>query len=490
MNHIPSPDRIRFPLGTAGARGEVVSVSFAIRPLKPLGSANVESSSLVAREGVIPASAIKVRAVRHLAKRGYNTIRYRITPWYLADFGSIDLSADLTRQFLVTVAIPADAVAGHYAGSIRVTATGLDEIIPVNILVDPFTLDENAFPMGFYGMQEDWLAFMRGYGMTAVSGGPNIGFDGLDSRGRPKFDFAAVDKYMDAIRAAGYRGTVLTYGGPTTIEGIGYDGIPGQFAEWGKSAGLSAEQAGKRTFDELRRHAKEKNWLPFVFPMCDEPRVRETTARIIESCRYLKKVAPWMTLAGSYSVDFKDKKDEILEQALFSRLDVPILNSHDELAMVEGRKQNKEIMIYNQGRSRYTFGAYLWSERTKGVRGFLQWHMFATHGYQFFDLDGREPDDGIIVVRTDGIFPTLDLERVRTGVYDFRYFSTLSGLIDRARKAGHGAEAVEAEKMLRDFTGRLKVGENEKPDWLDPDVLRRQTAEEIIRLRSILGAGK
>jgi hypothetical protein len=236
-------------------------------------------------------------------------------------------------------------------------------------------------------------------------------------------------------------------------------------------------------FDAIRRHADDHRWLPFVFPMCDEPRVRETTARIIESVKFLKNAAPWLPMAGSYSVSFAEKDDPLLVQALFRELDVSILNEHDRRVMNEGRKLGKDILIYNQGRSRYTFGAYLWSERAKGVKGFCQWHMFATHGYQFFDLDGREPDDGIIALRTEGIRPTLDLERVRTGVTDFRYLLTLSNLAARARKQGLSRAAGNAEGVLREVAEKLRLGERDKPAWLDLDALRGRVSAEIVRLR-------
>ena len=36
--------------------------------------------------------------------------------------------------------------------------------------------------------------------------------------------------------------------------------------------------------------------------------------------------------------------------------------------MAEAEKLGKEIHIYNQGQTRYSFGLYQWSEYRKGVR--------------------------------------------------------------------------------------------------------------------------
>lgn len=485
---VPRPAQLNVSLSQTAARGETVPLTFALRPLQEMGELRVQAGPLTSASGKIPAAAVQVRAVRHLAKRGFGNIRYRITPWYLSDFTVVKLPANLTRQFWVTVQVPAHAAPGRYEGTLQLSSSsGLRETLRLTVRVLPFMLAESDFPVCFYGMRPEWLTFMRGYGMTTVSGGPNVRFLGFDRRKRPQLDFAPVDAYMEALKDAGYRAELLSYGGPANLDGHNYENVPEVFAEWGKPAGLDALQAARRVFASIERHAKKKEWLLFVYALCDEPRVRETTERIIKSIRFLNRASPWLKTAGSYSVDFTEKEDPLLIQAMFRELDVSIVNNHDEAVMAEARKLGKEIYIYNQGRSRYTFGAYLWSERAKGVKGFCQWHMFATHGYQFFDLDGREPDAGIIVVRSDGIRPTLDLERVRRGAYDFRYFLTLEPLIARARAAGHVDAAAAAEQVLANITGRIRIGQRSRPDWLDVQVLRRWVVEQILRLTRLLG---
>lgn len=470
FNLVPRSGQIARGVRRAAARGEVASFTFAVRPLRDLGEVEIEPGELKGEAGTIPASAMRPRVVRNLAKRSFNNIRWRLRPWVLDEVRNVSLSSGLTRQFWVTIAVPEDAAAGKYAGEIAIGAgRGLKETIRIEMEVLPFTLDEPGIPIAFYGMRKEWMGFMREYGMTTVSGGPNVKFERFDEKGRPVLDFAGVDDYMRAAREAGYRDLVLSYGGPANLQGAGYEGLPELFAEWGKPAGLDAKAAGRRIFDAIKRHSEEENWLPFLFPMADEPRVRETTARIIESVKFLKDVAPWMKLGGSYSVDNRKGDDPLLHEALFRELDISLLNVHDPAIMELAEKLGKDIYIYNQGRDRYTFGAYLFSEKAKGVKGFCQWHMFATHGYQYFDLDGREPDDGIIAVRSDGIHPTLDLERVRIGVNDLRYLRTLERLDpDNA--------------VLKRLNDRLGLSERGRPEWLDLDDLRAEVAREIVRL--------
>jgi hypothetical protein len=99
------------------------------------------------------------------------------------------------------------------------------------------------------------------------------------------------------------------------------------------------------------------------------------------------------------------------EQEIFRTLDVSALNLHDQGVMDKARELGKEVYIYNQGKDRYSFGLYQWSERAKGVRGRYEWISFIRHGYEYLDLDGREPDTSAIFFASDGLRPGLVLLR-------------------------------------------------------------------------------
>ena len=86
--------------------------------------------------------------------------------------------------------------------------------------------------------------------------------------------------------------------------------------------------------------------------------------------------------------------------------------------------------------TRYSFGLYQWSEYQKGVRARWQWHLSALHGYQFFDLDGREPDTAMICYGRDTLYPTIQLARCREGAEDFYLYDTLWKLLQTARNNG------------------------------------------------------
>jgi hypothetical protein len=188
------------------------------------------------------------------------------------------------------------------------------------------------------------------------------------------------------------------------------------------------------------------------------------------SARFPETVRP----SGAYSVDFRsrptDENDlKLWHQRFFSALDVSSLNSHDDTVMAEAKAQGKEIHIYNQGRTRYSFGLYQWSEYQKGVKARWQWHLNILHGYQFFDLDGREPDTAMICYGRDGIYPTIHFERCREGAEDFYLYQTLHNLIEQNKQAGRKpAETQRAEELLAGLTHRVAINQRQAPEGFDP----------------------
>ena len=156
------------------------------------------------------------------------------------------------------------------------------------------------------------------------------------------------------------------------------------------------------------------------------------------------------------------------------------MNGHDQSVLDMAKQLGTDVWIYNQGQSRYSFGYYQWSEYMKGVKGRMQWHLFPLHGWQYFDLDGREPDTGVIAYHSKyGILPTLNLARVREGVEDMLYCQTLSDLV--AKNPNH-PKAADAKALLDKINSGIKLGQRQCPGWLDQDKARADLAALIIAL--------
>jgi len=263
----------------AACPGEYESFDFAIYPLKDCGDLAVKAGDLQGPGGhTIPASALRVRAIRYKFARigGRITSSFEYRPALLVDFQSWPIIRDVTRRFWVTLHVPPDAAAGQYQGKLTLSLGGAAREVPVRLQVYPFKLDDPKMSIGMYGgagpragagwtpsMQKEFrlderteevLRDQKEHGMTAVTPlAPAL--RGIKD-GKAEFDFAAADRCMELLRKLGYRHECFTYASMFQVR----EGDPEK--ECRDRFGLPLEQAIRAAYDELARHAKEKNWLP------------------------------------------------------------------------------------------------------------------------------------------------------------------------------------------------------------------------------------
>lgn len=482
-------------LARSAARGQRVSYTFAVRPLREVGgTVAVAATDLKAGAQVIPASAVDVRYVHHLTRRGFNDIAYTISPESLRPVAGADLklSKDLTRQFWLTVTVPEGAAPGKYTGEVALTAGEVKVVLPMKIEVQPFALDEPDYIMGFYGVHVprqvaeargpaatlELLRTLREAGMNSFSGGPGVKFAGFDAAGKPVLDFAAVDQFMKLAREAGFSKPLVSYGGPGMVQGLHDSYVIGQTGrKWEQQTGKPFGELLGTVWGAVRDHAKEANWLPVMYELCDEPRVLEPALKHVELMKLYRRHAPWVDIGGSYSVHWgKTDPFETAVQEIFKTLNWSALNLHTQADLDKAKELGKGLHIYNQGRSRYSFGAYQWAEFHKGVAGRMQWHTLALHGYQFFDLDGREPDTAMVNWGREGVIPTVHLHRCREGVDDIRYAVTLWNLAQK-QKDGAGREWIA---FLEQVSRQIPLGRNTPPaGYMGDEAFRAKCAEGI-----------
>ncbi len=504
-----TPEQIKPDLDTFAARGQLTSLTFAVRPLVNLGMTKIHVSDLIGKDDTIQAERIVLSIVRHLPTRALGGIMYRVSPRYLAAASEARLPANLTRQFWVTVRVPREAPAGLYRGHITLKPADEPEItIPIRLQVLPFELDQADFTTGFFGiepnlpvtgqtyddLQRRIFRMLIDHGMTSFTGGPSIAFSGFDSAKQPKLDFTAADTFMSEAKKAGFAREFSNYGGfdVTGLHGEGYvKGETGAALE--KQYGMPYEEILRRVFDEVEIHSEQQEWLPFTYHLCDETRVLEIARQQLDFMKLIKRASPWLQTTGSYSVSFAPTQDpvELALQEFFQTLDSSQLNNHDEAVMAKARELGKKIYIYNQGQGRYSFGLYQWSERAKGVSGRYQWISSIRHGYEYLDLDGREPDSGVIFYSSDGLRSTPAFERAGEGMNDFRYLQTLENLASRIEQPDNEAarQAVaSAREFLAKVAGAIAIDQREQPAGIDLDAVRREAADRIMALRPMLPA--
>jgi hypothetical protein len=148
--------------------------------------------------------------------------------------------------------------------------------------------------------------------------------------------------------------------------------------------------------------------------------------------------------------------------------------------MTQAIQSGKQVHIYNQGTSRYSFGLYQFSEFRKGVTARTQWHLNVLHGYQFFDLDGREPDTAMICYGRNAIYPTIELERCRDGAQDFYLYHMLWKLVEQAQKDGRKSPAIDAgATLLEQMLAGVKLNQRDPPPGYEPEKLKAQVVDAI-----------
>ncbi len=487
------------------ARGQRVSFTFAVRPLKEFPAPVQLAAGPLAPVGAvaaprapIPASEIDLRYVRHGTHRSSTDIAYTIAPDTLRSVAGADLrlTKDFTRQFWITIPIPDNAAPGPYTTSITLTAGELQTVVPLTVQVLPFTLDEPDFEMGFYGTEvprpileargdDAWrelFAVLRQAGMNSFSGGPNIHFEGIDAAGQPILNFAPVDRFMKLCREAGFTRELNGYGGPGLVTGLHDFHAVGEIGQsWEKKIGKPFGEILKIVWSAVRDHARENNWLPVAVSMIDEPRVLDQARANLELIKLYREHAPWVNVGGSYSVDWhKTDPFDTAVQDLFKAAKWSSLNLHSQTDLDKAREFGSEVQIYNQATTRYSFGAYQWAEMQKGVRSRMQWHLLALHGYQFFDLDGREPDTAMINWTSQGIVPHPALHRCREGADDLRYAVTLWNL---AQKNKTTPAAQDAITWLGQVGQQIPLNARTRPEgFMDDETFRTTCIAKILRI--------
>jgi hypothetical protein len=474
-------------LSRVSARNQRVSFTFAVRPLKDFSPVALTCTDLAGPGGTIPQANLDLRYVSHGTARSFNAIAYQIVPQTLrrVEGSKLQLAKDLTRQFWITVHTPADAKPGVYTGQVTLAAGALKETLPLSVDVQDFTLDEPEFTFGFYGVWappgrlKDAFTLLKQNGMNSFTGGPGIKFDGLDENGKPKLDFSKCDEFFKLVKECGFTKELWAYGGPGMVDGL-HDGyvIGATGKKWEQQTGKPFKDLLKIVWTAVKEHADKEGWPPIAYGFCDEPRVLESAREQVELMKAYREAVPFVRVGGSYSVHWGDSELDKAIQEIFKTLVWSGLNTHTETDMQKAKEFGREIYIYNQGLSRYSFGLYQWAEMCKGVKSRMQWHSLCLHGYQFFDLDGREPDTAAYNWTEKEPVPTVALPQCREGADDFRYAVTLWNL---AQKKKDSPDAKAALAFLDEINTKIAIQQRDPPPGIMDNEAFRMTCVQHIR---------
>lgn len=468
------------PLTMRGARGETVSRWVALRAGR--STATAQATALRGESEAILPEHVQIRQARAMAKRVPHSMTYRVIPWYLDDATPIQIPPRQPRQVWISVSIPDALPPGHYHGHVTLTHRGRQTDVPLQLEVLPIQLDPLPFPIALFQMEPSMFPILREYGFTAACGGPGIAMQGFTADGEPLLDMQAVDAWMAKARAHGLVQQAFAYPGPAHFQGMSPYNTARVLERWANEAGLQPDEAARRLFAARARYAVDADWIPLTWIAFDEPRSRSQAETLLAGLALLNEAAPVLLTLGYYNVNPRARTDPFLHQALYHDIDAVALTHANPSVLSAMREDGKAAYLYNFGRNRYAFGFGLWLARRDGVRGMVQWHAWIVHGYQFFDFDGREPDDGLLIRTRDGWRATMDLEQIRLGIDDHRYLEALVASISEARRAGRNAQVQQAEQELESLLRLLEPGSRYPTRGFDQDETRAGIVEIMLRL--------
>ena len=453
-NDTPLKSETGKPMTADVFAGEYAPVTVSVRPLVDLGKVSATVTPL-AGPGVIPASAIDVGYVSY-RNRGIDV--YSIRPHYIMPMNTVDMPKDLVRTFWLTVKVPADARPGVYRGAVTITpGKGGPSTVPVELRVRAGTLDDIDVPAGPWGYQTPYiddtacLRKIREYGFNLFSSGPVILCRFAD--GKPTIDYTGADRLMTTAKELGFKG-VMFYGSMV----YGYNAYEIDAGAMQKAGFNDYSAFLKALFDDVRKHAEEKGWIPYYVNLCDEPRGDGLPKSIANAEAYRKAFPqgpPFFTGATSVTDIAKDPGHFQLAKALH----IADLNLHSEESVRAIQAAGSQWAFYNGG-NRWTFGDYMYkTARQFDMKFRISWHWGSLMGDPYYNLDGCEHDYAWCNAGPNGqLIPSIEFEHLREGLGDYRRLVTLARL---AKEKAGTPQAVAAEKLIAERMASFKLGQRD-----------------------------
>jgi hypothetical protein len=126
-NTIPASSEVIDSLTTFEIAGEAEPVTFAIYAFQNLENVQVSASVLWKGEDQIGIENVRIQTVECADKRWQWSFDkyYGVQPWYLDDNRLVDVPAEASQQYWVTIQVPDSAEPGVYEGQITITADGV-----------------------------------------------------------------------------------------------------------------------------------------------------------------------------------------------------------------------------------------------------------------------------------------------------------------------------------------------------------------------------
>lgn len=481
---LPGPEDIVSELRVAAARGEYEPIVFSVYATRDLGPCHVTVDDLKSGNKKIGKAAVSVAAVatRNL-RTTFNGKTFMHVPAMLDPTMPVAIPASRSKQFWLTVHVPADAAPGDYTTNVTFAPASLQPArLKLTLRVHPFRLDEpRGTSLGVYDLlwaaraDADWLrahlADLRAHGMTSdgYCGGLNGEIMVRNGVAAVQFDGSCgLEQFLEGYKAAGFPQPVLWL-------------MSGDIWDWcGSQAEPGSEQFDilyRQVIQSILRQCQARQWPGITFQPIDEPGSYEyrPNAAYVEQWAVESKLIK--EAGGTVEVDHIpfSTTDERLKSALERALpciDVftqrfstrPIWFEQEGWWWDNMKRQaaewGKQLWSYNINDAaffpelathRLAYGHFLWLEQ---ARGQLLWSYQQVAENPLNALDGNYTDMMYTYpsIPEAGVVggPSLMWECIREGTDDLRYVRTLERLIAEAEARGAAGrkQAAPARTLL------------------------------------------
>ena len=500
----PRPDEKLTKLSVFGSPGEHEPITFSLRSRQALPQVHVElAEDLRSEAGAIPASAVDVRVVTPMS-RWLDTRRLQKIEYLLIRKPTVDIAAARTTRFWITVKIPDDTRPGTYTSDlvVRQGEKALAkiayevEVLPIRLA----RLEEINYFMYFRQENLPKWGQTREYYEKCLLDMKEHGVNGITA-----YVYPQGGPVMKTTRP----GWLSMNDTLAAIEKTGLLGRDGKFI-WIAAACYDGSTLRKFT-EEVQKRGYE-----MVFYAIDEPgserrnkQVRAVVPRMRQACTNVS-ITTAIGPKGIETVgDYYDTW-------------ICAISATDDARVTEARSKGKRLWSYECALAptdaltcRHYFGYLLW--RT-GATGAAFWAYCDGSARDRFRLSVKDWDDyderhmmmhDFVWCVPDGPIPSIGWEAAREGVDDYRYLRTLELLTATAEAADPALKLLNAlrNRVNPENYGKavLAVRERSKKEGrhdialfdrappepsmslADYNAIRRQVADQILRLQKALG---
>ena len=501
---VPAPaERGIKPLRAYATLGEFEPIQVAAYALKDATlSAGISD---LKGPGVIKADRdIKIHWIESVPQRVGSSWgkQWQIMPVWMRPNAPVQVGANTSQSWYVTVHVPADAEPGLYKGSLSLASeAGAKVSLPVELRVLPFSLDKaDHVARGPYVatiIADEYIQVLADPGMNSSSIFSRSGFAPELVEGKCVAKISErMNRYLKKLKQAGFVRVVHFGGGDPAYNNPA--GLPAA-----TKTKVGTEEFAKyygQFWQDVRRQEKQHGWPEIICCPFDEPVKSAAKTRNYVTCyEIVKKAVPSMKV---FCV-FMNRRQAAASLGL--KADIWSCNGAFDVNSAEKRK----LAEHGVHKLFYTYTGCMGSTRPGAARynaGVLPWHYDADGTYfwaylwfggdPFNDLDAGHRDWSPVARDVDGrVYACIGWEGYREGVDDLRYIHTaarmakekgrkdlLEKIAELKKNVRKGAESAESVRTrgLDDFFVQI-----DSASFLD--VYRAEVAAMILEM---LGATK